>query len=349
MQGDEWIGDEVRIAALARQVLARALRRPFRVFAFATIATVAVVGARLAKAPTYEATLFFHLLEGDIIDPHNAPRPLRDIREYISNVALSRERVERLMVKYHVSGAYLARNRVAAIDDFRDEIQVDVSRNYFLYDRRAGDEPRSAQVTIALSGDDAVRARAMVHEIGDAILEDQKTKRTGRLNQARELFGEQLNLARVRVRTLQSTIDQLWVRANASDARTAIALRAQIAATQAETRAAIEQMMAVERRSADLTFSANVEGMQLAVKLELFDETLATFAARLTLVQLLRLTVVIFAIGLVVAVAVFGAFDDKVYAAEDLVAQGLPVFGALTRFPGDDAGSYRARAPQNRV
>jgi hypothetical protein len=347
--GDEWIGDEVRMVALARQVLARALRRPLRVFVFAAVATVAVVGGRAAKAPTYEATLYFHLLEGDLIDPRNAPRPLRDIRQYISTVALSRERVERLMQKYHVSSAYLARNREAAIDDFKDEIQVDVSRNYFLYDRRLGDEPRSAQVTIALSGDDAARARAMVHEIGDAILQDQKNQRTGRLNQARELFGERLDQARDRVRTLQASIDRLWVMANASDPRSAIAIRAQIAATQAETRGAIDQMLAVERRSSDLAFSANVEGMQLGLRLELFDESLATFAARLTPLQLVRLTVVVFAIALLVAVAMFGAFDDRVYAAEDLVAQGLPVFGALSRFPGDDAGAYRARAPQNRV
>jgi len=347
--GDEWIGDEVRMVALTRQVLARALRRPLRVFLFATVATVAVVGGRAAKAPTYEATLYFHLLEGDLIDPRNAPRPLRDIRDYISNVALSRERVERLMQKYHLSTAYLARNRVAAIDDFRDDIQVDVSRNYFLYDRRAGDEPRSAQVTITLSGSDEAKTRAMLHEIGDAILEDQKTQRAGRLNQARALVSEQLDLARERVRSLQASIDRMWVSANGADPRSAIAIRAQIAATQAETRAAIERMLAVERRSADLAFSAHVEGVQASVRLELFDESLATFAARLTVLQLLRLTAVVFAIALLVAVAVFGAFDDRVYAAEDLVAQGLPLFGALTRFPGDDAGAYRARASQNRV
>lgn len=347
--GDDWIGDEVRMVALTRQVLASALRRPVRVFLFATVATVAIVGARAAKAPTYEATLYFHLLEGDLVDPRNAPRPLRDIRDYISNVALSRERVEGLMRKYHMSTAYLERNRVAAIDDFRDDIQVDVSRNYFLYDRRAGDEPRSADVTITLSGNDAERTRAMLREIGDAILEDQKAERQRRLNQTRELYGERLDLARERVRSLQASIDRMWISVNKTDPRTAIAVRAQIAATQAETRVAIEQMLAVERRSDDLAFSAHVEGLQLTLKLELFDESLATFAQRLTLLQLLRLGSVVFAIALVIAVAVFGAFNDRVYAAEDLVAQGLPLFGALTRFPGDDAGAYRARVSQNRV
>ena len=343
MAPEPWFSDEPRLAAVARQVVSRALRRPALVFAISLVTTAAVIATRASKAPSYEATLYFHLVEGDLTDPKNAPRPLRAIREHVYKVVLSRERVERLMHKYDVSTPYLARNRVAAIDEFRDEILVDVSRNYFIFDRRQGDAPRSAQLTISLSGSTPERTRAMLHEIGDAILKEQVAQRSGHLTQARQLVDAQLTAARARMKSLQSTVDRLWLDAAKADARSAIGIRAEIAALQAGSKGAIEQVLALERRSADVAFSTAAEGQRLGLSFELFDESLATFAPRLTPFQLARLTAFVFAIALLLTVSVIGTFDDRVYTPEDMVAQGLPLFGALPRFPGDDAGAYQAR------
>ena len=64
---------------------------------------------------------------------------------------------------------------------------------------------------------------------------------------------------------------------------------------------------------------------------------------RLTPRQLAYLGGFVLAIALLLTVPVLGAFDDRIYGPEDLSARGLPLFGALPRFPGDDAGSYRSR------
>lgn len=343
MAPERWTDDESRMAAVGRQALVRALRRPWRVLGIALLITGAYVAYRSRKAPSYEATLYFHLAEGDLADPNTAPRPLRSIRDYIANVALSRNRVEQLMRKYHMSQGLLARDPVAATEGFREDVEVGVSRNYFIYDRRPGEAPRSAQVTISLKGSDAEQTRAIVHDIGDAMLQAQIAQRHGRLTQARELLGAQLSLARARIKSQQANIDRLWLDAANADARGAIAIRAQIAAQQAGTQDAIEQVLALERRAADVAFTAAAEGEQLGMNFELFDESMDVYAPHLSPLQLMRLAAIVFAIVLFLAVPVVGAFDDRVYEPEDLRARGLPIFGALPRFPGDDAAAYRAR------
>jgi len=343
MAPEPWISDESRMAPVARRLLARALHRRSLVLALALVASGAWAARRATAMPSYEATIYFRLAEGDLTDLKNAPRPPRAVREYIENVALSRGRLEGIMRKYHLSGAYLARDRVGAIDAFREDIRVEVSRNYFIYDRQPGDAPRSALVTISLPGADAERTRAILGEIGDAILQDQAEHRGDRLAHARELLGTELALARERAQSLHRRIDGLWLDASRASDRAAIGIRAQIAALQVEASGAEEQVRTLERRRADVAFTAAAEGEQLGLNFELFDQSLVATAPPLAPFQLALRAVLVLVVALALTAPLVGAFDDRIYGPEDLAEQGVPVLGVLPGFPGDDVGSYRAR------
>jgi hypothetical protein len=345
---DPWLAEEGRMVLVARRALARALRRPALTIGLALVLSAGFVVQRARQAPSYTATLYFRLAEGDL-DTGNAPRPLRDIREYIVNVALSRTRAEEMMKKYGISTARLQHDRIAAIDDFRDDIQVEVSRNYFIFDRQPDEPARSAQVTVSFAADDPARARAMVHEVGDAILGEQAARRGGRLTQARDLVASELEATRKRVKLLQETIDRRWAAAAVADAHTGIAIRAEIAALQAETQGAIARLLVLERRSADVAFSSAAERHSLGLSFDLFDEAVVASAPRLGTFQLARLMAVMFVLTLLLIAPVIGAFDDRVYAPTDLAASGLPLFGALPAFPGDDVASYDERMGRKRV
>lgn len=346
---DPWISDESRIAPVARRLLARAAHRWSLVLVMALLATGVIVAGRALRAPSYEATLFFRLGEGDLTEPRSTPRPPSSIREYISSVALSRSQLQGVMDKYHISRARLARDPVGAVDDFREDIRLEVSRNYFLYDRQAGDAPRSALVAISLSGSDAERTRAILREIGDAIVRDQETQRGLRLQQARQHLGAQLELARERARMLQGRIERLWPGAAHAKAHEASGSWAEIAALQAEASAAVEQVLSLERRAADVAFTVAAERKKLGLNFELFDESLVATAPRLSLFHLALRAALVFPIALLLTMAVVGAFDDRIYGPEDLAARALPVFGALPAFPGDDASSYGARSRMGSV
>ncbi len=340
---DAWVRDEPRWGEVGLRVVSRGRRQPFLVLAAALLTTGLYVTHRALKPATYEASLYFRLAEGELTDPRDAPRPPKALREYITNVALSRERLEQIMKKYNRSTPYLARNRIAAIDDFREDIEIDIARNYFIYERQPNEPPRSAQVTISFWGSDAEKTRTLLHDIGQVILRQQNDYRREHLAHTRQLLGAQLTLARERARALQEHIDRLWVDVAGAEDRGAIATRSQIAALTAELQGAMERVFALERRVGDIEFSAAAESGQLGLSFELFDEKVVTHARRLTPLQLAARGAVVFAMALLLIVPIVGAFDDRIYAPEDLAAHGLPLFGAVPQFPGDDAGSCRAR------
>jgi hypothetical protein len=344
-----WISDEPRLGSVARLVLARALHRRVPILLVALLVTGGATVLRWLKQPTQEATLYFRLEEGDLGDAGHGIRPPSDIRQHIVNVALSRKQLEQIMRKYHWSEGWMARDRAAAIDEFRESIEISVERNYFIYPRSPGEDPRSAEVRISLSGPDEDQVRAILREIGDAILLDQEAQRRGRLHEAREVFRAQLEHARARTRALQEVMARLSIEATGPDERAALAARARLAVLEAEAKGALEQELSLQKRASALAFNAAREEEQLGMKFELVDERVATFAPKLTALELALRAAVILVAVLALTATVVGAFDDRVYAPQDLAAWGLPLFGALPRFPGDDAGSYRARASAGRA
>jgi hypothetical protein len=343
MTAATWISDEGQVVAIARRALERGWRRPRRVFAVAALAAVAFVGIRLYRPPAYEARLHFHLAEGDVTDPTHAPRPPSAVREYVFNVALSRDRVERVMKKHRWSTRYLARDRVAAIDEFREDVNVEVERNYFVYERRPSDPPRSAVVTVSLVGADPDQTVATLRDIGDTIEEEQRTQRVERLANVRRLLEVEMGRAQERSRHLQASIARMQLEARRARGADAIDLRTRIAALQVEAKAALDEQLVLERRAGDVAFTEAAEGENLGLRLERVDESLVALTRRLSPLQLARGALAVFAVVALLAVPVLGAFDDRVYGPEDLAARGLPLLGGLERFRDDDGGSYRRR------
>jgi hypothetical protein len=312
--------------------------------------TAALVGARALRPPTYLGTLSFRLVEGDVVDPLRTPRPPRILEEYIYRVALSRGRVERIMKKHQWSNDFLARDPVAAVDQFKyEDIGVEVTQNFFLYDRRASEEPRSATVSIWLKGKDPEKTRAALHDLGAEILGEQEANRAERLAQAQEVVDGQVAVARDRLKRLQKRIERLQSAAARAGENPNGVMWPEIGVLTHEAPSAIGQVLALERRASETRFSAAAERAQLGLTMELFDESLVADPPILTAGQLAVRSAGVFLILLLLVVAVMGAFDDRVYGPADLAARDLPLFGALHRFPGDDAGSYRARAAADRV
>lgn len=350
MSDDTWIADEPGLASVARLVLARAWHHRARILLVVILVTSTATVLRALKKPTHEATLYFRLVEGDISsNVGEQPRPPADIQQHIANVALSRRQLEPIMRKYHWSEAWLRRDPAAATDEFRSSIEISVERNYFIYPRNRGDEPRSAEVRISLAGPDEEQVRAILREIGDAILRDQAEQRGGRLREVREMIRMQLEHARARTRSLQDAISRLTLEAARADERAAVGLRARIAVLAAEAHGAIEHELALGRQAAAVAFNAATEQEQLGMRFELVDERVAIFAPPLKPIQLMFRATLIFAATLLVTAVVVGAFDDRVYAPDDLAAWRLPLFGTLPRFPGDEAGSYRSRMHAERA
>jgi hypothetical protein len=343
MDSEAWISVEPRVTTVVQRVVARAARRPALVLVLVMFCTGLIVAYRVLRPPTYVATMSFRLAEGGVSDPNAGPRPPRAIGQYIGSVALSRSRLQRIMEEHRWSSAFLARDSARAVEEFRSDIRIDVSRNYFIYDRSPHDEPRSAQVSISLRGSDPEKTRDVLHDIGQAMLQEQAEHRKDRLVQATQLVEAQLGQARARAKSMQSKIAELRREASQAGSRGISGAAPRVAPLLVESQAATEQILALEQLRDELEFSTTAESANLGLNFELYDESLVAAAPPLTSPQTARLAMVTFAILMMLAVPIVGAFNDRIYSTGDLAFHSFPVFGEVGRFPGDEAGAFRSR------
>lgn len=341
MADERWISDEPRLAFVTRLVIARALHRPVLVLLVALVVAGAFVASLALSPPAYVATLHYRISEGTLSDRRHAPRAPPDIGDYIRKVAMSRDRVERLLKEHPSLGPSAVTSRDRAVELFRDQVEVEVTRNYFILDWAPGDEPQSARVAISLRARDGAAALGVLHEISGAILQDQAESRRAHVSGSREFIEAKLQGARARASTLQQRLGQLQAEtprgAAARDGRNL----PQIAGLQGEARAAMEHVIELERLAAAARLTAAAEHADLGLIFELFDESVVPSGIRLTPLKLAALGTLAFSVALFFTLLFVGSFDDRVYAPPDLASYGLPVFGALPRFPGDDAWTYR--------
>jgi hypothetical protein len=341
---ERWISEEPRLATVALNVARRGLRRRRWIVGLSLALTALFTAGRAVKAPTHQSSLYFRLSEGDVPVGDIDPSQPRDIREYIVGIALSRKQCEVMMRKHGRAIAWLNRDPTGAIASFREDIAVTVTRNYFLWDRGmdGGTEGRSANVTVTVLGANDAQNRAILTDIRDTILEDQR-QRAADLARARDHFRGLLGERRARIRTIEAELTRLTAQAVRMDRMARIPVETGIGALRAEAASAVEQSILLERAAASTDLSSATQGSTAGLELELIDERDLTFAPQLTPRQLVRWAAILLVAMLVLFTLGAGALDDRVYELADVEAHGVPVFGSLPRFPGDDAGSFAVR------
>lgn len=342
MPDSEWISDEPRLRSVVARVLTRASYRPGRLVAVALVLTALAVTWRAVRSPMHKATLYYRLSEGELTQVGYGIRPPQDIRAYLSTVALSRAQIEGIMRKYGHSLAWLARDPNAAVAEFRQDLEITVSRNYFVWDRDENDPPRSAEVAISFTGSDLDDTRGIVGEIRDAVLRDQ-AKRTLQIAAAGKLFQLELQTVRRRAEEVEARVRPLYARVARSSPTERVALEARIAVGQVELQGLLERLASLEGAAAAAEFYRDAEDSNVGVRMELVDEHVETFSPRVGLSGLALRAVFAFAIAALLAALALGAFEDHVYAPGDVAAAGVRVLGVIPACAGDDAGSFRAR------
>jgi hypothetical protein len=341
---DAWLSAEPRLWAELRNVLVRGARRPLLLLAVAIATSALAVAWRARAKPTYAATLTLRMTEGDLQDPGNVPRPPARIREYVSNVALNRERLLAMMEKHGLSARLRQANPVAAVTSMRDDIEIDVVRNYFLFDRETAGESRTALVVLSYKGDDREQALEVVHEIGTIVLDTQAAARSVRLSQAREFGAAQAQRVGEQLGSLQARQARAQLRAagGAADARV------EAASLQQEIVRVAARLRDLQKRSAELELAQEAEELRLGLSFELVDESVRALRERLGGWEIAGYGGVALLLVAPMWAILLGAFDLRVHRAADVTFHRFPLLGVVPHFPGDGAGAYRARFGRGR-
>lgn len=190
-----WLGREPRFTALPRQtfeLLRRGIRRPLALLVGSFVLTLMLAGAIAYSSRGYAPRLVLRVVEADR-DPSSMPELKRKLGEYVKSGVFTSEPLFEIMQRHGLYSKLAARDRKAAIEEFRRDINVDVYQNYFVEQRTENGQPRSARVALSYHAKDRLTAVAVTRELGALVVaretaarRDQAIRAAGVADQAEE-------------------------------------------------------------------------------------------------------------------------------------------------------------------
>jgi hypothetical protein len=230
-----------------------------------------------------------------------------------------------------------------ALQELRDQLELEVARNYFVFEYSHNAHRSSARVDVSILDTDGVLAFELAHDVAAAIIATADGQRLAARQALERQTGVRVDALRARLSELAYDIaDAAYAidhpSADVSKARLAM-MREDLAVLHAQQRAASRDLeLLVAAASADQIAVAQGDagvGLSLAVVSETRPDEGDPG-------RNLRIATTIVILGLVIGLAValvLAAFDDKVRDPDDITRAGLRVVGHLPAFPGDDVGA----------
>ncbi|MEJ7732060.1 MAG: hypothetical protein WKG00_22975 [Polyangiaceae bacterium] len=333
-----WMDDEPGLARVRHEVW-RCMRRARAEWGKTALLTLLVVGLvtfrRWLVPPTYPATVYMSVTEGDLEGGQTAPRTARRLNNYVYHVVFNDQNLLAVMVKHNLSPAMRKRNQPLAIDELREEIDVHVSRNHFIYERQRGEAPRSARLTLTFTSPDPRLSLLVAQDLGDLIISYEAKRRQDQL----------LGAAQFQAGVSATIEDVIGARARElAAAMTASGPAAALAAARLTTdlRAFRAAQRDTGRAQRDADFLESLEKQQSGLAFELVDWRADEYPRPPELLlAMTALGTLLFALPLLVLAV--GAFGRRVYAADDVRRLGIGTLGMVQVFLPGERRSARAR------
>jgi hypothetical protein len=326
-----------------RRLLRRSRPRLRWIILVSLLAAAGFVTKRLWKPPKREAVIRMRAIEQDM-ERETAVRPAKSYQDYIWGVFFSSTNLLKIVEKHKLYPDRYARDPMLAVEGFRDDIDLQVWRNYFIWEHYEDDgELRTVRFSVSWMSTDPQQALEVVRDLGALIIEKQTEER----RQIFEMGQQDLQVASdeaaqrlALVRTEMAKRRLELQRANASrSARLGVELRdlkdeetqlAQRVETMGNTRTRFELTAAWERQHSGMRFETIDPGVVLP-RTGGGPKSLAGSA------------VLVFLGAGFLAAMVFGAFETRIRLPKDVSRLGIPLLGALPPFEGDNQGSLTER------
>jgi hypothetical protein len=179
----------------AARLLVAAVRRPKLLILVALVYGAAIAAAVLLTRPVYAPEYILRVLEPETA-PTGAPRPPRHLAEYVRTAVFTSGPLSELVNRYGLYPSLAKKNPHAALESFREDIEVSTRQNYFVEDRPAGAAPRSARLVIGYRANDPELAVNVTRQLGELVVEREREARRNEAERAASFAKEQLGAAR---------------------------------------------------------------------------------------------------------------------------------------------------------
>jgi hypothetical protein len=340
-----WENDEQDLLgafAEFRRLLRRALSHPVRPILYALLITGALVGMRARKVQVYSSRIILRVAEGDL-DAATSPRPAKQLRRHVLEVAFSNPRLLGLIKKKGLYPRDLAKDPAFAIESMREDIEVEVWRNYFLEQRGALDAGRTARIAISYQSRNPEVAYEVVKELGNLISEQEETNRISMADEAVLLAQESVKEAAEDLLRRRGQIVAKEMASHHAPAQAAALLRIEVMNLQTQIVPIEFRLKALEQTRNELELRAAMERNKMGLTFEVVDGGRQARLGESKRQELTRLAILTFLLVLPLCGLLAGAYDQRVYGIDDVRRLGLHSLGHVHQFPGDNMGALDAR------
>jgi hypothetical protein len=179
MRQRTWLDDEPGLAALLRDgalLFSAGWTRPWLsalvAVAVATISLSATLLFASAHAPRY----VLRVVEMDR-DPATMPRPPRQLSEYVREAVFTGPVLQRVIEAPGLYSSLARNNPQAALESFREDIDVQSYQNYFVEERGSNGAPRSVRLVVSFRSKDRAQALAVTRDLGKLVVEQERERR----------------------------------------------------------------------------------------------------------------------------------------------------------------------------
>jgi hypothetical protein len=324
----DWLEHEPRAFDVLRQLgrlFRRAARRPFVVLASTLLFALLALGGWALKERTYAPRVILRAIEADYQYGAN-PRPKRRLRDHVRDAVFTNQRLMEVMRKHHLYEAILNTNPQAALSSFRDDIAVDVYRNYFVEERSPKDPPRSARIGIRYQASDRNLALAVTRDLALLVSDHESRTRRAQVAELARDAAAQLERAQTDVLAHQRAIAEKVTLIQSGIDRQAVV---ELASLQRSLPLLERRVTEAEQRKAALDLNASLEAKELGLRFEIVDSGAVAESAVPDGEDYALLGVFAFIFGLPFVGLLVGAFDTRVRDADDLRRLGVSVLGQI--------------------
>lgn len=268
-----WIDDEPGAGAIVRQaaeLVLRGLERPKRLSVAAALFVAIVVGATLFARRTYAPHYVLRVVETER-DPSNLPRPRRQLAEYVREGVFTSKPLLELIHRYGLYPSLSRKNPRAALDSFREDIDVDVYRNYFVEERGVDTPPRSARLSVSYSGPSRDVAVGVTRDLGALIVQHERAMRRDQSARAAEYARNEVDVAQRTLETRRAELASKQAELERAEGREP-KLQVEFISLLGSVTALEQRQNESERRLAGLALGAAMEERGLGMAFEVVDD-----------------------------------------------------------------------------
>ncbi len=347
----DWVGDEAELPGMwgeLKRLGRRARRRWLRTLVFGLACAALVIGAAARKPRSYASRVAFRVTESEL-EAATTPRTNGKLRDYVATVVFSTSHLTSLIKEHGIYTALMARDPSLAVESMRDDIDVEVWRNYFALPRTPDDPVRSARLAITFHSNDAQKAFEVVTHLGRLVTESEQKSRVLQAETALRLADDQVETTEKLVaQRRRDIIEKQLARDRARTPAEALQLLVEQRNLEKALPRAEKLLAEVEARREHLYMRAQLEKHALGLKWEMIDPGRIEPQGMSKRALLTWLGVIAFVFALPLCAVGVGAFDPRVYDLGDVRRLGLSTVGAVRHFDGDNAGALVERLDGDR-